>query len=438
MQVMFNSQERTLRESVTLALSAGWKIVRVSRTSGSSFGYMVAVPVTIPPQPEKTVDVRSFEGQISRDPIKTKTQGEDPECDIPTTAYKERKRRDDMEIIERASSRCGTPTFGSNTRLSSMQEALARFGGGLVKPKGISRQKSTTFGSARPVPPPLLLLKPALSLTTTVRKRPSPLSVPPPHGTPSPGHSPRWVTSTSPRNEHTHSSSPAPPPIPPKTLTRRMSLANLRPQSLGGSSEPPPPLPDATRQYQPLSPMSPRSAVHPPILRRASHAQLCQIAASHVQSQHLSNSGTASPSLIPVRAGGFSEPPLPSSPAGQIRSSGSLGPPAGIFSYLPPKPTMHSRRASNAAQPNSQGSSRKRSGTVVAPYIPPSRGNEGSALSPSSSFLRPDWERTDDSRQMSTTWRSSVGEGGINCNVLDVAWRIERGESTQRTPSPSP
>jgi hypothetical protein len=428
---MFNSQERTLRESVTLALSAGWKIVRVSRTSGSSFGYMVAVPVTIPPQPQKTLDLRSFKGQRSTEPIETKNQREDSEYDTPTTTHKERKRRDDMEIIERASSRCGTPTFGSNTRLSSMQEALARFGGGMVKPKAISRQKSTPFGGTRPVPPPPLL-KPALSLTTTVRKRPSPLSVPPSHGTPSPGHSPRWVTSTSPRNEHTHSSSPAPPP---KTITRRMSLANLRPQPLSGSSEPPPTLPTATRQYQPLSPMSPRSAVHPPILRRASHAQLSQIAAAHVQSQQSSNSGTAPLSFIPIRAGGlYSEPPLPSSPAGQIRSGGSLGPPAGISSQLPPKPTMHSRRASNAAQPNSQGSSRKRSGTVVGPYISTSRVNEGSALTPSSSFLRPDSERTTHSRQSSTASRSSLVEGGIS--VLDVAGRIERGEFTQRTPSP--
>lgn len=75
MQVMFNSQERTLRESVTLALSAGWKIVRVSRTSGSSFGYMVAVPVTIPPQPEKTVGVRSFEGQIREPAINAGSLG---------------------------------------------------------------------------------------------------------------------------------------------------------------------------------------------------------------------------------------------------------------------------------------------------------------------------------------------------------------------------
>ena len=426
---MFNSQERTLRESVTLALSAGWKIVRVSRTSGSSFGYMVAIPVTIPPQPEKIVDVRSFEGQTSTELIETKNKGEESEHDTRhTTSYKERKRRDDMEIIERASSRCGTPTFGSNTRLSSMQEALARFGGGMVRPKGTSLSKSTPFGGARPVPPPLLL-KPALSLKKTVRKRPSPLSVPPSHRTPSPGHSPRWMTSTSPRNEHAYSNSLA---SPPKTITRRMSLANLRPQAVSGSLEPPPPLLNATRLYQPLTPTSPPSAVQPPILRRASHAQLSQIAAAHAQSLQSSNSGTSSPSLIPVRAGSLTESPLPLSTAGQIRSGVSLGSPAGISSHLlPPKPMIHSRRASNAQHPISQGSSRKRSGTVVGP---PSRVNEESALGPSSSFLRLDSERTTRSRQSSTTSQSSLGEGGIS--VLDVAARIERGEFTQRTSSP--
>ncbi|KIM43500.1 hypothetical protein M413DRAFT_18022 [Hebeloma cylindrosporum] len=389
MRVMFNSQERTLRESVTLALSAGWKIIRVSRTSGSSFGYMVAIPVAVPPQPEKTIDIRSTEGRMGAEPIEIKTQGEVPEYDTPTAAYKEKKRRDDMEIIERASSRCGTPTFGSNTRLSSMQEALARFGGGIVKSKGTSRSKSTPFGGARPVPPPPSL-KPALSLTTTVRKRPSPLSVPPLHGT-----------------------SPVPSPISPKTITRRMSLANFRSQPLSGSLAPPPPLPNAMRQYQPLSPMSPRSAVHPPILRRASHAQLSQIAAAHTHSQQ-SSPGIASPSLIPVRAGGSTEPALPSSTAGQLRASVSLGPPA-----------------------DSQGSSRKRSGTVVGPYIASSRVNDGSPLgAPApSAFDRLDSERVTHSRQSSTTSRSSLGEGGIS--VLDVAARIERGEfAAHRTPSP--
>ncbi|TCD65381.1 ich1-like protein [Steccherinum ochraceum] len=50
MKVTFNSQERTLREIAALTLTAGWKVVHVSRAEGSLFGHIVAVPVDIPPE----------------------------------------------------------------------------------------------------------------------------------------------------------------------------------------------------------------------------------------------------------------------------------------------------------------------------------------------------------------------------------------------------
>ncbi|THH01015.1 hypothetical protein EW026_g1615 [Hermanssonia centrifuga] len=50
MRVMFNAQERTLRELAALTLSAGWKIVQVTRAPGSLFGHIIAVPVDIPPE----------------------------------------------------------------------------------------------------------------------------------------------------------------------------------------------------------------------------------------------------------------------------------------------------------------------------------------------------------------------------------------------------
>lgn len=50
MRVMFNAQERTLRELAALTLSAGWKVVQVTRAEGSLFGHIVAVPVDIPPE----------------------------------------------------------------------------------------------------------------------------------------------------------------------------------------------------------------------------------------------------------------------------------------------------------------------------------------------------------------------------------------------------
>ena len=49
MQVTFNAKERTLREIVALALSAGWKVTKVTRAPGSLFGHIVAVPVDVPP-----------------------------------------------------------------------------------------------------------------------------------------------------------------------------------------------------------------------------------------------------------------------------------------------------------------------------------------------------------------------------------------------------
>ncbi|KIM86573.1 hypothetical protein PILCRDRAFT_815806 [Piloderma croceum F 1598] len=56
MQVTFNAKERTLREIVALALSAGWKVTKVTRAQGSLFGYILAVPVDIPVQVDDDQD----------------------------------------------------------------------------------------------------------------------------------------------------------------------------------------------------------------------------------------------------------------------------------------------------------------------------------------------------------------------------------------------
>ncbi|EGN94261.1 hypothetical protein SERLA73DRAFT_15737, partial [Serpula lacrymans var. lacrymans S7.3] len=45
MQAIFNGKERTLREMCALALSAGWRVVRVTRAEGSLFGHIVCVPI---------------------------------------------------------------------------------------------------------------------------------------------------------------------------------------------------------------------------------------------------------------------------------------------------------------------------------------------------------------------------------------------------------
>ncbi|GBE83628.1 4-O-methyltransferase 1 [Sparassis crispa] len=49
MRATFNAQERTLREIAALTLTAGWRVVQVTRAEGSVFGHIIAVPVDISP-----------------------------------------------------------------------------------------------------------------------------------------------------------------------------------------------------------------------------------------------------------------------------------------------------------------------------------------------------------------------------------------------------
>jgi hypothetical protein len=108
MQVTFNGQERTLREIVALALTAGWKVVRVTKAPGSLFGHIVAVPVAVPVSPQR----RARAGSVSAF------------FDVPRaggTAGAGNAEAGEMEMVERASSRCGTPTFGSRVDLPSIE-----------------------------------------------------------------------------------------------------------------------------------------------------------------------------------------------------------------------------------------------------------------------------------------------------------------------------
>ncbi|KAF8965428.1 hypothetical protein BDZ97DRAFT_781639 [Flammula alnicola] len=415
MQVVFNAQERTLREMVALTLSAGWKVVKVTKSPGSLFGHMVAVPVTVPEQ-YRAMKPGSLDDHGSKMSVEPNREGE-VTYNLPRTVEKERKRRREMDIIERASSRCGTPTFGSNTRLSSMEEALSRFGAGIGRSKTMARNFSSPSGSA---PKPPLALKPALSLSSTVKKKkPSPLSVPPLHSSPTPLQSPRRLPSASPRHENSKFKAQSPVP-PPRIITRRMSLANLRPHSQHGTIGPPPPLP--VMRQPPPSPLSPRNP-HPPLSRRASHAQLSQISASHSQSPVPSVS-----SFIPVRSRAE-----PISPNGLSRPSASIGAPT-TASRHPAPATVISRRASVAQLP--QVPLRKRSGTVATGGLVTSA-SEGriSGLMDAGAVLRFDVERKGDASRASTSMRPLTPVlGGVG--ILAAAARIDRGDFSPQPRSP--
>ncbi|KAL4250136.1 hypothetical protein ABKN59_006496 [Abortiporus biennis] len=64
MRVVFNAQERTLRELSALTLTAGWKVVQVTRTEGSLFGHVIAVPVEIPQESLKLLEMGSIPGEV--------------------------------------------------------------------------------------------------------------------------------------------------------------------------------------------------------------------------------------------------------------------------------------------------------------------------------------------------------------------------------------
>jgi len=170
MQTVFNAQERTLRETVTLARSAGWKVVKVTRSEGSLFGYIIAVPTDIPPRTDEFADETTKE-----------------EAQVVST---------ESELIGHRITRVGTPTFGSRLDLPSFQESrLAKLksrvaglmikgrsgGGGSTRqtvgsPVGSSKKKpSLTTSSSQPPPSPTSPghLRPSFSKQETegLRKR---------------------------------------------------------------------------------------------------------------------------------------------------------------------------------------------------------------------------------------------------------------------------
>ncbi|KAF8811230.1 hypothetical protein BYT27DRAFT_7252947 [Phlegmacium glaucopus] len=425
MQVMFNSQERTLREIVVLAASSGWKVVRVTKTAASLFGHIVAVPAAIPIQKRARAGSGSafFDAAIASAKTRIPQRLNEPITDITTD--EERKYREEMQMIEQASSRCGTPTFGSRMELSSVEEALSKFGGGVVRPKVLRGGPSVSASAKRSA------LKPAVSLT--LKKKPSPLSVPPPRCSP-PLPSPSSKLS-SPGHDQSHY------PAGPTLIQRRLSLAQQGPQSPSVSL---PPL-SVTRQPPPLSPMSPRHSTHTPLSRRPSQAQLSHVGHSHSQSQ--SQALPTLPSLIPIRS--VIEPMTPISH--REHNQRHTTPVTAPSQRDSPRP-MLTRRSSYAQLP--QVPSRKRSGTVVGPSIQTgnlnagfgaempgngglitgvssSRGGTGGALG--GAILRFEAEIDDQERGGSSTRPQSPAVGGVS--VLAAAARIERGDFSQ-PPSP--
>ncbi|KAF9462557.1 hypothetical protein BDZ94DRAFT_1309633 [Collybia nuda] len=409
MQMMFNAQERTLREIVALTLSAGWKVVKVTRPAGSLFGHIVAVPVAIPIQNRARAGSGSALLEVpsatSRDGLTTDRTG--------VAAVDER------DGMERARSRCGTPTFGSRMELPSVKATMAKFGGGIVRLRpGTLAKPAISKQAVAPTPPVKLKKKPSpLSFS------PSPKPLPP---SPQPPSSPRQPQASSP------------------ILARRMSHASLyRLHSPQGSISS---LPTPISRDPPPSPLSPRHSHLPrPLVRRGSHAHLSQgdQARSSLTSPvppspslplhfalspnrptlsrrpshaHLTQPPQLAPSAIPLR-----QFPTQESPPSR---------PPQLSSPIAPRHNGITRRFSYAQLP--QASLRKRSGSILGPSI---NGGIGGGISMGSLLDSGGGEVSHLDRHEKPNDRPFSNSRDGAGTVLAAAARIERGVPP-RAPSP--
>ncbi|GLB41210.1 putative O-methyltransferase [Lyophyllum shimeji] len=372
MQVTFNSQERTLRETAALALSAGWKVVKVTHAPGSLFGHIVAVPVPIPMQRR----ARAGSGSTFFDVSAASKAGAKAGQPVDEGS---RRGKAEMDVMERARSRCGTPTFGSRTELPSFQEARARFGGGIMR-SGLMVKPSKPLVATRPgiLKQPAVITPAASVPPGKKKKKPSPLSFPPPDASSPPPVSPQPLASP-----RVLASSRLSQPSSP--IARRMSQAQSRlTPSQEKSLSPLPPIPKSPAPPSPLSPRHPHPAPSRTLARRASHAHLTHHASSHsvpvtipptpslqpeyapasprqktlsrtkslAQLYQAARPQSGQSSSIPVRQSHEALPPHPQSP---------------IPAASTPRRTTIARRSSYAQLP--QTSLRTRSGSIIGPSI---------------------------------------------------------------------
>lgn len=321
MQVMFNAQERTLREIVVLTASAGWKIVRVTKCAGSLFGYIVAVPTSVPDQSRcQFTDSVPYRGPVFTD-CKSQAQSSTRIAALPSKdASQHHGKHEKRELIERSSPRCDASAFGSRTRLPLVEETLSKFGGGTIR----SRKPETATGLPL-VPPRATSLKKSITLTRVppVKKKAYPRPVSPHATSPSP-----------PATTADGSSAPRPPfqALGRKVIPKRLSLANIRAPSGNG------PAVSLLDVRAPPSPMSPLQSLKP-------RKSLVHLSTLHGQKRNQPAPTGLDPSdVIPTQRS-----PRPCSPAprqGGVKS--------GIPLPISPSTTPSRRRGSEEQEPQSQ------------------------------------------------------------------------------------
>ncbi|OAX34859.1 hypothetical protein K503DRAFT_803247 [Rhizopogon vinicolor AM-OR11-026] len=137
MDITFNGKERTLRELCALALSSGWRIMRVTYSKGSHFGHLVCEPVDIPEDVFTILPERPATTEPATDyPFIYTEPSEDDSHDGlsgATGVYADNLLSPlgmrsailphlPPSALERSSSRRGTSTFGSRVSLPRPDE----------------------------------------------------------------------------------------------------------------------------------------------------------------------------------------------------------------------------------------------------------------------------------------------------------------------------
>lgn len=138
MHISLNGKERTLREFCALALSAGWRIARITRPEGSLFAYLVCEPITLPDDAQAIYNAVVLSSELSTVvAVPSDAPAHHPRVD--SSRYKRLPARPvsllPSPILERSSSRCGTPTFGSRILLPKDEELQS------PRPKGAGAAK---------------------------------------------------------------------------------------------------------------------------------------------------------------------------------------------------------------------------------------------------------------------------------------------------------
>lgn len=121
MHITFNGKERTLREICALALSAGWRVARMSRSEGSLFAHLVCEVIPLAEDMDcysnihESMVVNSSECLSPVLPA-LRSGGHFSPTQCPALMPFP------PSLIEHSASRCGTPTFGSRMSLQPIKE----------------------------------------------------------------------------------------------------------------------------------------------------------------------------------------------------------------------------------------------------------------------------------------------------------------------------